>query len=228
MTLGVAAHQTGGLAICFGSGQLIAHKFLSAFRAEIYYTGFGRPAVEWFLMVAAMMLPIIAPHLVLLRARIFRSQQTKAILAVIAGYMVVWCLIGVPLYLILIAFRASVALFDAHSIAPLLMYLFAIGWVWMPQRQRALNRCHRPPVLAGPTGQIVQTAGHYGLRLGRDCAVVCLPAMVAPMFAGQPLVMMFIVTHALLAERILQQPHNNRPSWIVAFVCMLGLAIPPV
>lgn len=223
--LAVMASRPGGLALCFAPEHTTSDRFLLAVRAEFSRLPLGEIAAEWILMVLAMMLPVITPHLAVFAARIYRAQRNTAVAAAVAGYMLTWILVGIAVCIALLASRALVAVTGMGMLSSLLAYVVAIGWIWLPIRRAAFFRCHASPLLYGAQSQWVRHSFRYGLGLGKNCSIVCLPLMAAPMISGQPFFVMFFVAHALLLERVSPKPNTDGAKTALSIVCLLLMAV---
>lgn len=111
--------------------------------------------VPWTVMMAAMMLPSAAP-LVLLYGR---TATMATMTALIAGYLLVWSLAGVPLYFADLLLPSSAAPFA-----------LAIAGVYQlsPLKSACLEDCR------SPTDFLVQRWGASALRLGVEHGAWCL------------------------------------------------------
>jgi predicted metal-binding membrane protein len=153
----------------------LALLFLAAATA-VSWIGLARlpPAMElpgflaaWTLMMAAMMLPSIAP-LVLL----YRGSRT----ALAAGYLLAWGVVGVIPYL---AMNWSMTVDPARSA----MILAAAGvYELTPLKSACLRHCRTPATF------LLQHFQHGALRLGAEhalwCTGCCLGLMAVLVFAA--------------------------------------------
>lgn len=109
----------------------------------------------WTAMMAAMMLPSAAP-LVLLYRRGSSGAQTTSL---VAGYVLVWALAGVPLYL-------------AHMLLPMTVGPVALAvagvYQFTPLKAVCLDGCR------SPADFLVQRWGRSALRLGIEHGAWCL------------------------------------------------------
>ncbi|MBY5974188.1 DUF2182 domain-containing protein [Ferrimonas balearica] len=196
----------GTLMLCLTAPQVSLDGIRRALAATLFVASPAALALEWLLMVLAMMLPLALPHLGIFCARLYRDMRLAALGAALAGYLGIWMLVGlatVPLMLLLHALTATEGL---SLVVPGLAWLMAIGWCYAPARRNALRRCHAVPVMYGRGADVYRGAFRYGIRLGGDCLVSCGFAMAAPMLAGQGIAAMALVTHVLLAERLRHRP----------------------
>ena len=208
------------MVLCFSPAQSLVDGFTAGLAAQIYQISPGLLALEWGLMVLAMMLPLTVPHLSVFCARLFRKQQIPALFAALCGFVLIWLAIGLVLIPIMLGLRALAAIEGYETLVILMAYGAAIGWSWSPWRQAAFKRCHWVPVIYGKGWPAMLASGLYGLRLGLLCLATCVFAMIAPMLAGQGVLAMALVTHVLLMERL---SHRPRPIHTALPLAMIGV-----
>ncbi|MDD9739468.1 MAG: DUF2182 domain-containing protein [Marinovum algicola] len=166
----------------------------------------GTLALGWALMVAAMMLPTLLPVLGHVRARTFADLRPVAECLVLAGYFGVWMAAGVGL----IGLALGLRLLSGVPLWPLALGL-ALLWQASPAKQRALNRCHRRPVLAGFAPRLWRDALWLGARSGGACLTSCAPLMLLGlMLPGGHFAVMLALSLWIWAER-LEPPRP--PGW---------------
>ncbi len=118
---------------------------------------FGEFMGMWSLMMAAMMLPAVAP-VATLYARTITSNPVRRLLLFVGGYLVVWSAVGVPAYLALrvVDDRAAGAGSTMRIVA--VVILGAVGiYQLTPLKTICLRHCR------SPLGQLL----HYGNMKGR-------------------------------------------------------------
>ena len=156
--------------------------------------------------VAAMMLPTLLPVLGHVRARTFADLRPVAECLVLAGYFGVWMAAGVGL----IGLALGLRLLSGVPLWPLALGL-ALLWQASPAKQRALNRCHRRPVLAGFAPRLWRDALWLGARSGGACLTSCAPLMLLGlMLPGGHFGVMLALSLWIWAER-LEPPRP--PGW---------------
>jgi predicted metal-binding integral membrane protein DUF2182 len=217
LVLALFSGRSGGLELCLGVGSGTFERVRASFDLGLFLANPVRLAAEWAAMVAAMMLPVIVPHLSILCARTHPAFKRQVLVAALAGYLGIWLLLGVPLVPILLLTHAVGEVISWPILLPVLAYGAAAIWLFVPIRCAALRRCHRVPIFYGGSTAQQRGAFTYGMRLGGVCAVICLPAMAAPMLSGQGLMAMFLVTQVLLSERLTPSPRA------AVFVVPMGL-----
>ena len=111
----------------------------------------------WTLMMVAMMLPSAAP-LVLLYARQRRAEP------VAAGYVLVWALVGVPVYVL----SSAVELMAVPAAAVAAVLVGAGVYQLTPLKTACLRRCR------SPVSFLVERWGRGGFRLGVEHGTYCV------------------------------------------------------
>ena len=158
--------------------------------------GAGAYISTWTVMMAAMMLPSVAPF-ALLYARGASNAIAPGFLA--AGYLGVWALVGIPAYAI------DRALGMDHPTATAAVLVAAGIYQLSPVKNACLRRCR------SPLDFIVQH-WHSGLggafRLGAEHGAYCLGCCVALMAVlvvagGMGLVWVAVIALAVAAEKLL-------------------------
>lgn len=117
---------------------------------------FGEFLVMWSLMMAAMMLPAVAP-VASMYARTFTEQRARRTAVFAAGYIAVWVVVSVPAY---VALRGVDELVDSEGqLRALAFVVLAIAGVYQltPLKRVCIRHCR------SPLGQLL----HYGSVTGR-------------------------------------------------------------
>ena len=189
-------------------------------------------AATWLLMMAAMMLPAIAPVLAVeCVPRRGRAGSARAMLvsaAFLAAYLAVWALAGTSAYLVLRAGRAVAGgAFEWHRggrwLAAAVLAL-AATYQLSATKRRWLARCRAP--LTREDGEPVRELGQAaraGLRTGIRCLASSW-ALMAVLFAlgAMSLVWMAVVSALIAAERL---SPVAAPARIAAAGALLVLAV---
>lgn len=151
---------------------------------------------HWVLMVAAMMLPVVAPQVrnVAMRSLWLRRQRSAGLFVV--GYVAVWVAVGAVVLTPLVAL-------DLHPLGtPWLVGILIVAAAWQvsPPRRRILRRCAslRLGPAAGRSADL--DCAKAGVRSGRRCLATCGPLMLA-MVASHSLLLMAGLLVVLLTER---------------------------
>jgi predicted metal-binding membrane protein len=148
--------------------------------------GFGWFLGVWVVMMAAMMMPSVAPT-VALYARMTRQRSPLAPVAFVAGYLLTWAVAGVTAYAVgtaaTHAFGARLAWDSAgRSIAGVTL-LVAAAYELTPLKDVCLGKCRSPlGALLGSWREGVSGAVRMGTRNGAWC-VGCCWALMASLFA---------------------------------------------
>jgi len=157
-------------------------------------------ALDWALMIAAMMPPLVIASLRHIGDRSFARRRWRAMTLFGAGYAIVWMAAGtalLPLALVC-RFAARETLLPLASGAAV-----AFAWQISPAKQWCLNRCHRRPALAAFGVAADRDAFAFGLSQGVWCVGACWALMMVPLLSGQAhLLAMMAVALLLTAERI--------------------------
>ena len=151
---------------------------------------------HWTLMVAAMMLPIVAPQVRRVALRSVRSRRTRGPATFLLGYVAVWLVLGAALLTVLVAVGGP------EQPAPWLVValLAAAAWQVSGPRRRMLRRCSSLRLGAATGFAADLDCLRAGLRSGLRCALTCGPLMVA-MALSHSLLLMAGVLAVLLSER---------------------------
>ncbi len=181
---------------------------------------FGWFVVTWIVMMAAMMLPSLAPT-VSLYARMTRDRGPARALLFAAGYLVIWGVAGALAYGL---FEAGRALFG-HVGAAVAAGVVALAAVYQftPLKDSCLGKCR------GPLGFILSSwhGGRLGaLRMGGEHAVWCLGCCWALMMALFALGIMSLGWMAVVAALIALEKTLpwRRVATTGTSVALLGLA----
>jgi predicted metal-binding membrane protein len=145
--------------------------------------------VDWIVMVAAMMLPLVFDHLQYAATRSLWRRRQRAVIGFFCGYIAVWMLGGVA----------------ALAAAPLLTVPLAVAiaflWQLTPWKRRALIACHATMPLAPDGWRADRDCVRYGWSIGSACVVTCGAMMLACAVIGHSLPAMVVVTMIAAAER---------------------------
>ena len=149
---------------------------------------FGWFSVSWLLMMAAMMLPSLAP------------AARRSVVPFAAGYLAAWTAAGLVAYLLFDAVRSLdfgfLAWDSGGRYVAAGVILIAAAYQLSPAKGRCLDRCRTPPAeQAGLRG---------GLRHGASCVGCCAGLMAALFALGvMSLTWMVRVAWLIAAERLL-------------------------
>ncbi len=174
--------------------------------------GIGAFAAVWALMMAAMMLPSVAPF-ASLYARTFGSHRTRRVSALVSGYLLVWILAALPAYGL--AWVAG-SLVSGHRTGAtvLAVALFAACGVYQltPIKDRCLARCRSPlgfvlkfGVYRGRTRDV-----RVGLHHGAFCVACCWSLMALLVAFG----LMNVIAMVGLAGAVLVEKTSPWGRWV--------------
>jgi predicted metal-binding membrane protein len=182
----------------------------------------------WAAMMTAMMLPSSLPMVVTFhRARTNdgRPRPTVAALIMFGAYALVWCVVGVGVYV------AGVALAElamrSDSVGRLMPVVFAGGillagiWQFLYPTRRALGCC-RTLETCGPS----TSAFGYGLERGVQCVTCCAGLMLAMLAIGMMNPLVMIATAGVIAvAKLLPRPQLTLPITGVALLIVGAVEI---
>ena len=101
-------------------------------------------ALNWLLMLAAMMAPVLIQPIQFIRGQGLARRRTRGTLLFLGGYSAVWMVGGA----LLLSTAASVRSAGLAPVTPAAAVLaFAMVWQCSPAKQICLNRCHARPAL---------------------------------------------------------------------------------
>ncbi len=170
----------------------------------------------WALMTVAMMVPLVAPVLNALAARVYRAQQPRVWAWAALGYGAVWMAAG-AVVIPLAGSLHHLAGHDAGAAIGSAAFAAAALWQMTPAKRAALRRCH--VLRALPVGHDIDSAALlFGLRHGSACLGACGPLMAAVAIAGGPLWIMAWVSALLLAERAAHRAPMRAAAVLVALL----------
>lgn len=170
----------------------------------------------WALMVVAMMMPFVLPQARWLAVRSLRRRRGRTLAAFTAGYLVVWCAVGVAAQVAL----APVA--GSGWVVPLLLVV-AAGWHRSGWRRTALARCGglRAPAIRG--WRAVGDCARSGVETGGRCVLTC-GAVMLPMAVAHDLMLMVPLFLVTAHERRPGPNPELRAGGAAGAVALLGLA----
>jgi predicted metal-binding membrane protein len=218
--------QTSGLLI-LAAGAWAATVVLARGLAGMTGTmGFGIAAfvTVWTLMMAAMMLPSVAP-MVSIYARTLRNSRAARLSALVGGYLLVWAAAGLPAY----GLAWLTSWLDGHH--PTAAHVLAVGifagcgaYQFTSVKDRCLDHCR------SPFGLLL----HYGsfrgrtrdLRAGAHHGAYCLGCCWALMVILIAVGVMNLLAMVALAALILAEKAWPRGEVIarITGVAAIGLA----
>lgn len=166
-------------------------------------------AWPWFLMLLAMMSPLLGGAIKHLWVRSLSRRRIRAITLFVVGYITVWMLAGAVL--LLGAEQLNVLSAFGWFAAPATGLLIVFAWQASPLRQMCLNRCHWTARLSAFGLRADWDCLRFGLIKGCWCVGSCWALMFLPLlFPSVHLPLMLLVTFYLFFEQY--QPARP-PQW---------------
>lgn len=138
-----------------------------------------RPVADWFVMTAAMMLPLTSAACARVKHAVATRLRVWAVLLHLAGYILVWLIAG--LMLVPLGF----AIEDTATPGLLIGLGMALCWSASPLAQRARNQMHRPLRIRAFGGRALLDSLRSGAVQAGPCILSCWPWMVIPFLAGE-------------------------------------------
>ncbi len=160
----------------------------------------GDAAVNWFLMLAAMMTPVLIHPIQYVRGSGLARWRTRSTVLFVAGYTAVWMLAGVGMLSLSNALRNS-------EIPPYVrlaaIFAMAVAWQCSPAKQLCLNRCHALRELPAFGKAAVTSVLVFGAAQGVWCAASCWAWMLLPLLlTGGHLPAMAAAAILIFCERL--------------------------
>ncbi|SDB15481.1 Predicted metal-binding membrane protein [Bauldia litoralis] len=184
----------------------------------------------WVVMMAAMMLPSLAPMLLRFR-RAVEGRGTRGLRSLTAlvgaGYFLVWSLAGLAAYPIGVGLAAAAmrvpALSQAFPVVAGVVVLIAGALQFTAWKARHLACCRMGPGDGFPSPANAGGAFRHGMWLGLHCVTCCGGLMVILLVVGvMNLWAMAVVASAITFERF--APDGERAAHAVGIVtCLAGL-----
>ena len=188
--------DSGMVAVCGSIGLVGLPRF---FELGMQVLSPGRLALDWGLMAAAMMLPLVALPVDHVRRSVLASLRPVALAAFLASYLACWLAAG----LVLVPLGMALSALLPAPVALAAWLLWALVWSATPVVQAARNRGHQARRIAALGRRVPRDCAAYGARVGFNCLQVCWPGMVVPLLAGAAhLPAMVAVCAYLFADRI--------------------------
>ena len=164
----------------------------------------------WIVMMAAMMLPSLAPTLWRYREAVGRAGETRlGRLTALVGvaYFLVWTVFGIAVYPAGVALAAVEmrhrALAGAVPMAAGMVVLMAGGFQFASWKAHHLACCREAPGPGRTLPADAATAWRLGLRLGLHCSFGCAGLTAILLVIGvMDLRAMAVITAAITAERV--------------------------
>ncbi|WP_433465913.1 DUF2182 domain-containing protein [Spirillospora sp. CA-128828] len=186
----------------------------------------------WLVMMAAMMLPAVAPVIVRIDRLVRRRDGTSmTAYTLAAGYLLVWAAAGAAAYGLFLAFQSAVTAGDSAAAVRTGAAVLLLAGVYQltPLKRACLRLCRSPlavvvrhgeRITAGPPGALL-----VGVRHGAFCLGCCWALMAVLLAAGMmSLVWMGVIAAVILVEKVWR--HGERVSRpLGAVMIALGLVL---
>jgi predicted metal-binding membrane protein len=158
-------------------------------------------AIDWLLMVAAMMGPLLTGPVRHIRDRSLARQRARSVTLFAAGYAAVWMAAGAVLEAIALGALA------VESPLPIVICVCAAAvWQCSPIKQQCVNRGHVHPELA-PGGRAADAAAQrFGVTHGLWCAGSCWALMLLPLVATHAHAAVMVIVSLWIAAERLERP----------------------
>ena len=182
----------------------------------------------WVLMVLAMMLPVIAPHVRTVGLRSLWSRRHRSIFFYLLGYVGLWAGVGAVLEAGLVLLGLG---HHGTHLLPIALIVAAVWQVSVPRR-RVLRRCASLRLRASSGLAADVDCARAGVRSSLRCLVECWPVMLA-MALSHSLVLMAGLAVVLLSERArganpVRRAGRPLEAWLLAgfaFAAVVGLVL---
>ena len=150
----------------------------AAFIATISVNAPAGQALSWFVMLLAMMTPLLWQPLAHVWDRSLAERRGRAVLLFLGSYFGVWMLAMAVLALAAVALRIVAG---SAAMAFAIAAVAAILWQMTPAKALFLNRCHalRPLPAFGLAADIGSL--RYGLQVAAPCVGTCWAMMLLPL-----------------------------------------------
>lgn len=165
-------------------------------------------APGWFLMLAAMMAPLLIAPVCHIRSRSFAARRGRSVTLFVAGYFAVWTVAAAVLLTIGIAVRS---LSPGSWLPASALAVVALVWQCTPIKQISLNRCHSHGEIAAFGIAADLSAMRFGIEHGFWCTVCCWALMLLTVLVPEGhLAAMAVATILVFGDRV-ERP--KLPSW---------------
>ncbi|WP_085583644.1 MULTISPECIES: DUF2182 domain-containing protein [unclassified Pseudomonas] len=198
-----------GPAFCAAvNGVSVLTRWPAALQAELALNPLPRVLQEWFLMLLAMMPPLLAMPLMHVWRSSLPRRRVRATVVFLLGYGALWMAAG-PVLLALALLLQIAALKGALIVS----LLIALLWSMSPWHRAALNRSHRRRRIGLFGWAADRDCLAFGVTHGAGCIASCWAWMLVPLVSGAwHLPVMLAAGVVLLAER-LSPPGPARWRW---------------
>lgn len=161
---------------------------------------YGTINMHWFLMLIAMMLPLLFLSIEEIIKKNFKRKRKLSLVLFFIGYIFFWTIISI----VLLAITSYLdQILNSRIIIGCLMVLVFILWQATPYKKISLNRCHLPANI-NPFGlQSSIDSLKFGIQKAFYCVGTCWPMMwLCLIWMEQMMFIMPLFTIVLLIEQI--------------------------
>jgi len=160
----------------------------------------GGVAVNWLLMLATMMAPVLIQPIQFIRGQGLARRRTRATLLFLSAYSAIWTIAGAAL----LALAATVHSAGHTPVIPAAAVLaFATFWQCSPAKQVCLNQCHVRPALAAFGRRADTDVVTFGARHAAWCIGSCGGWMLVPLIlSGGHFAAMMATAVLIFCERL--------------------------
>jgi predicted metal-binding membrane protein len=211
------------LALCIAPRPTLFDGLVANLAAGFDSVAPARWAVEWALMIVAMMFPLLMPMVRHVAARSFAARRERSVGLFVAGFTVVWLAAAAASSVALVVARAVLQTFHLAPWAGLICCGLAALWQVSAAKRRAINRCHGTVALRPWADDADRDAIGFGTLHGTRCVSSCLPVMVLPLVGGYGLGAMAAISAILLAERARDRPQYRFSAIVLLLVGLVSL-----
>jgi predicted metal-binding membrane protein len=164
------------------------------------FTSISSLVLGWLLMMAAMMLPTLTAPIFHVYERSFKRRRFRSISLFVAGYSIVWMLVGISMLAVQLGVNA---LFPSSYWPAVFVGVVAFVWQCSPVKQLCLNRNHNHAELAAFGRAADISALRFGITHGLWCVGSCWALMLLPMMLiDGHLLAMITVSIVMIGERL--------------------------
>jgi predicted metal-binding membrane protein len=164
-------------------------------------------AVNWALMLVAMMTPALIEPIVYVASRSFRRRRWRSVAIFLVGYLAIWVIEGGVSVVVLSGSAWSSLPWQVTVAATLVI---AVAWQCSPVKQRCLNGCHAQPALAAFGTAADRSAFEYGITHGLWCVGSCWALMLVPTVLPLGHLAAMVGVGALIVAERLERPAPAR------------------
>ena len=183
-------------------------------------------APMWAAMMAAMMLPAVAP-VATLYARTIKTDRTKRLTLFLLGYLAVWAAVGIPAYYLLRAVDHFAGDNDSAMRSIAVVTLLAAGIYQLSQlKAHCLRHCRSPIAqllhygnVKGPARDLKVALHHAAYCLG--CCWALMALFIA--FGVMNVWVMIGLATVVLGEKILR--HGDAIGRVAGAVCLAAAVL---